>query len=75
MSLSNPLLFNKPIDTCYFSCRTDDEGKSYVCKKMSKLDKASENNAYVTPTNCACPAYAQVFRLMRNLQSNHVTIL
>lgn len=76
MSISNPLFLDTyKLQQCYFSCKTNDEGKSYVCKKLFNLDKASENDASVIPTNCACPAYTQVFRLMRNLQSKHVTIL
>ncbi len=64
----------KVTDTCYFSCTTKDNGESYVCKKYFNLEKASQNDASVIPTNCSCPAYAQVFRLMRNLQSKKVTI-
>ena len=76
MSISNPLLLEKyMIDQCYFSCKTNDNGESYVCKKVSTLKKAIQDNASVLPTNCACPAFVQSMRLMRNLQSNKVTIL
>jgi hypothetical protein len=62
-------------DTCYISCSTKDKGQSYVCKEFYTLQKAKlyEKDAVILPKNCACPRFAQFFRLMRELDTKNIS--
>lgn len=75
MTFINPHLFNNyTLNNCYFSCKTNDNGKSYLCKKVNSLEEASCNNAVVIRTTCACPAYLQTMKLIRKLDTSNITI-
>jgi hypothetical protein len=64
-------------DICYMSCITKDNGTSYVCKEFGNLNKSKQydKDAVILPKNCACPRFAQFFRLTRELGTKDVKIL